>query len=437
MLPKVQINIQGFGEIVANMKWLLFGKLLRLFIFLFVTAWTARYLGPDNFGMLGYASTVVGLFAALGALGLDGVLVREIVHEPSKSTDLINSAIQLRVFGGFIILAVSVAWILCFKGGDAAFLLMVGLIGLGSVFQACDSVESWSQACLRYKETVVIKAIASVLSAGLTICLILSGGHLVYFAAVILVEKIIGAAGLLKFYKACGNEVVLFKIKWNLIVKLLKEIWPLVLSGLSVSIYMSVDQIMLGQIMDDHAVGIYIAATRITEFTYVIPSVMVAAITPSLYKQYNADRSKYDKNMQFLLSVLVAISAIMILPMVFYSDEIIRIIYSNGFEESANVLRVHACVALFIFLGVAQTSWDYVNKLTHLASVRTITGAILNIILNYMLIPPYGAIGAAYATLITCATVIVVMNFVHSKTRIMFFMQLKSLMLSRLLTYEK
>jgi O-antigen/teichoic acid export membrane protein len=80
----------------ANTSWLFGEKILRMIVGLFVGIWVARYLGPEQFGLLSYAQSFVGLFTAIATLGLDGIVVRELVKDPSRRDELIGTAFWLK-----------------------------------------------------------------------------------------------------------------------------------------------------------------------------------------------------------------------------------------------------------------------------------------------------------------------------------------------------
>jgi PST family polysaccharide transporter len=115
------------------------------------------------------------------------------------------------------------------------------------------------------------------------------------------------------------------------------------------------------------------------------------------------------------------------IPMTFVSGYVTRTLYGSQYEGASPILAVHIWAALFVFLGVAQGPWNINEGLTRLALVRTVIGAASNIILNILLIPRYGPIGAAIATMISYALAAVILNAFSRSTQELFKMQLRSM----------
>lgn len=210
---------------------------------------------------------------------------------------------------------------------------------------------------------------------------------------------------------------------------LVKESWPLILSGVTIMIYMRIDQIMLGEMVGNQAVGIYSAATRISEIWYFIPMAVVSSVSPAIFAAKQNSETLYVKRIKQLLRLMVLISLVIALPMSFLSGTIITILFGNGYAEAGQVLAIHIWASLFVFMGVATSPWFIAEGLTHLSLRRTLMGAITNVVLNLFLIPAYAGIGAAIATVISQAFASFFSNLTHAKTRNLFLIQLQSLLI--------
>jgi PST family polysaccharide transporter len=200
-------------------------------------------------------------------------------------------------------------------------------------------------------------------------------------------------------------------------------------SNLSILIYMRIDQIMLGSMIGSVAVGQYSAAIRISEIFYYIPVVFTTAFTPIITRLRQSDPSRYLFQFHRLFFVLTLGSYVCSILMHFGSIPIIRIIFGAQYAQAAPILAIHIWTCVFVFLGVAQGPW-YVNEgMTQRAMARSLVGAASNILLNLFLIPRYGPLGAAYATLFSQALSSFLFNASHRKTRPIFMIQLKALLL--------
>jgi PST family polysaccharide transporter len=224
-----------------------------------------------------------------------------------------------------------------------------------------------------------------------------------------------------------GPQLSHLDITFNRAKTLLKESWPLALSGIAITIYMKIDQIMLGQMVGDEAVGIYSAATRISEIWYFIPLVIVSSVYPSIIESKKQSEIFYYARLQKLFNIMFILSISVALPMTFLSSNILLILFGEPYISGGRILAIHIWTSVFVFFGVVNGKWFLTENLQKLVFLRALSGAILNIILNFILIPFYGGLGAAIATLLSAIFVNLIIDGLTHRTRVLFIMKLKSL----------
>ncbi len=414
-------------EIIANTGWLFADRILRMGVGLFVGVWVARYLGVQQFGVFNYATAFVALFSTLSTLGLDAIVVRSIVREPEKRSQILGTAFWLKLFGGVTALVLAVSSIIVVRHDDQLTISLVAILSSVGIFQAFDTIDLWFQSQVQSKYTVIAKNTAFVITALVKVILISIHAPLIAFAWAGLGEVSLGAIGLIISYRVRGYSPWLWPWNLPLAKNLLKESWPLILSGVTIMIYMRIDQIMLGQMVGDKAVGLYSAATRISEVWYFIPMAMASSVSPAIYAAKEVSESLYYRRIEQFLRLLSLLSVVVAVPMSFLSGTIITILFGKSYEESASILSIHIWASLFVFMGVGTSSWFIAEGLTQFALRRTIIGAITNVFLNIFLIPTYGGVGAAIATVISQAFASFLSNATHPKTRIIFWIQVKSM----------
>ncbi|MFO0056007.1 MAG: polysaccharide biosynthesis C-terminal domain-containing protein, partial [Dolichospermum sp.] len=200
------------------------------------------------------------------------------------------------------------------------------------------------------------------------------------------------------------------------------------LSGLAIMVYMRIDQIMLGQMVGDKAVGLYSAATRICEVWYFIPTAITSSYAPEIYASRHLSDTIYYEKLRKLIRLLSLVSITLILPISLLSGTIVTLLYGNNYSEAIPILRIQILSSWFTFVGVGASPFFNEKGLTYLSFQRTLIGAIMNIILNLFLIPQYSSIGAATATVISYGFGSVFVNAFNVKTRKVFFLQIKSLL---------
>jgi len=406
-------NHEGFLKYLKNTLWLFGEKILRIVVGLFVGIWVARYLGPEQFGLFSYAQSFVGLFTAIATLGLDGIVVRELVKDESRRDELIGTAFWLNILGALGVLIV-LAIAINFTSNDSYTSSLVFIIASATIFQSFNVVDMYFQSKVLSKYIVYANVISLFISSIVKITLILNEAPLIAFALVILFDSFILASGFIYFYfknrrhSEQQNRYSVFDTessfawKFNKLtaLSLLKDSWPLILSGIVISIYMRIDQVMIKEMMNAQAVGQYAAAVRLSEAWYFIPMAIVSSLFPSIINAKKVSDKLYLERLQRLYSLMVWLAIAIALPMTFLSDWVVNLLYGNAYQEAGSVLMIHIWTGVFVFLGVAFSHYLIVENLMMKSFYRTALGTILNIIFNFILIPKYGIYGAAIATLL-------------------------------------
>ena len=450
-------NHQGFMKYFRNTSWLFGEKILRMVVGLFVGIWVARYLGPEQFGLFSYAQSFVGLFTAVATLGLDGIVVRELVKDESRRDELIGTAFWLKLMGAvgvLLVLAVAVN----FTSNDTHTNVLVFIIASATIFQSFNVVDMYFQSKVMGKYIVYANVISLLLSSIVKIALILNEASLEAFAWTIVFDSAVLACGYVYFYirsrhRHCeqseaihNNTVIASKAKQSILnlkfnkstaVDLLRDSWPLILSGIVISIYMKIDQVMIMEMMDAEAVGQYSAAVRISEAWYFIPMVIASSLFPAIINAKKQSEELYYARLQKLYDIMVWMAIAIALPMTFLSDWLVNLLYGGQYNQAGSVLMIHIWAGVFVFLGVASGKWLLIENLQMFSTINTTIGAVVNVLLNYVLIPKIGVEGAAWATLISYLIAAYLCLLFWKKTRINFINLSKSLLFIRMFNVKK
>ncbi len=417
-------------KIVANTGWLFADKILRMGVGLFVSVWIARYLGVEQFGTLNFAAAFVALFSTLSTLGLPSLVVRSLTHEPAKRNEILGTTFWLQLLGGMAGLGLSVATILLFRREDPLTVSLVAILGSVGIFQAFDTIDLWFQSQVQSRYTVVAKNTAFIIFSLIKIALIYFDASLLAFAIAITTEVAFGALGLVFLYQLQGFRIRQWQWSCLIAKELLSESWFLILSSLTIVIYMKIDQIMLAKMIDDKAVGIYSSAVRISEVWYFIPTSVSLSFSPIIYAlRINENYFLYYRRLKQLIRLLFLSSIIIAVPVSLFSRDIVDIIFGHEYIDAGPILSIHIWSGLFIAMGVGTSSYFTAEKLTHLSFRRNLFGGLLNIVLNFFLIPIHGGMGAALATIISYGIAGFLANAFDTKSRKIFEIQLEALFL--------
>jgi PST family polysaccharide transporter len=419
------------------MGWLLFDKLLRMGVGLLVGVWVARYLGPEQFGLFSFASAFVGMFGAVSGLGLQSIVVRDIVRDSTCKEETLGTAAALQLLGGFLTYGCVLGIIFWLRPEDSLAKLLVAILGTIVLFKFSDVALYWFESQVLSKFIVWVQNGCFLIFSLIKVALILSNAPLVAFAWATAAEAMIVAVLIFIMLGLRGPKLQQLCFSLLRAKTLFVDSWPLLLSGVTIALYTKIDQIMLGQMLGDDAVGIYSAAVRISEVWYFIPMMIVASVSPSIFEDQKRNEDQYQQRLQRLYDLMVWLSVVVALPMTFLSTSIVVALFGSDYIESGHVLAIHIWASVFVFLGVASNQWFIAENQQMLSFQRTLLGLIVNIFLNYFLIPEFGSIGAAYATIFSYAAAGLFYDFFNFKTRKMFHMKIKSFNIFRIIINKK
>lgn len=421
-------NSSGAMKYLKNTSWLLGEKILRMTLGLFVGIWVARYLGPERFGLFSYAQSFVALFGAIATLGLDGIVIRQLVNNENQRGSLLGTSFILKLIGAVLVLSL-LAVSLFFQANDYQTNSLIFIIASATLFQSFNVIDFYFQSAVLSKYVVYSNVFSLLLSSFIKVILILNEAPLIAFAYVILFDSLVLASGFIYFYVLKRLSIRCWVFDKNVAKSLLKDSWPLILSGLVVSMYMKIDQIMIKNMLGSGDVGQYAAAVRLSEVWYFIPMIISSSLFPAILNAKKISKELYYSRIQQLYDLMAWMAIAIAIPMTFLSDWMIYFLYGAQFSEAGGVLMVHIWSAVFVFLGVASSKWFVAEGLQRYSFYRTLFGAILNIGLNLVLIPQYGIYGAAIATLVSQTVASYLFNVINKKSRITFVLQSKALLL--------
>ncbi|MGB3512760.1 MAG: flippase [Microcoleaceae cyanobacterium] len=415
-------------QIVGNTAWLLGDKVLRMGLGLVVGVWVARYLGPEDFGLLNYAIAFVSLFSTFATLGLNNIIVREVVRNLSAKDEIIGTAFVLKLLGGLSIFILTFSFIYLLKPDENQTQFLVAIISISMIFRAFDVIEFWFQSQLQSKHIIIAKTSGYLLLNLVKIIAVKMQASISIFAGIWSAEIVLGAVGLIIVYQWQGHLLKAWSWSLERAKFLLVESWPLILSGVVIMIYMRTDQIMLGEMIGDSAVGIYSATVRVSEMWYLIPNTLVQSVFPKIVQAKEISKQVYYERLQQLFYTVAALSYSFTIPITFFSTQIMTLIYGENYAAAGPVFSIHIWSGLFVSLGVARGPWLITEGFTKFAAAATATGAIVNVILNYFLIPKYGTMGAAIATVMSQVVASYICHLFVPQTRIIFIQQTKALL---------
>lgn len=397
----VKNDLKPRRYIFLNFFWLLWDRVFRLCGGLIIGVWLARYLGPEDYGKWSFAAAFAALFAPIASLGLDSVVVRDLVQNPERRGVVLGSAFALKLVGSVVGCVLCLVFAFTSYHSDPVVVYVITLSAIGLIFQSFGVIDFHFQSKVMSKWVVVATNLAFTISALAKIYFFLTHGDLIDLAWVGLFEIGLTAAFLMIAYRLDAGKFSEWRVSGAEIYRLLVDGFPLLFAGLAVAMYMRIDVVMLQHMKGAGEVGVYAAAVKVSEVLYFLPGIMVSSIAPALINAYKTDLASYTFNVRRLYFVSTWISIVVAIPVCAMSDLIVRLLFSSTFSDAAGVLSIHTWASVAVYLGVASSQCLVIEGLQKISFYRTLMGCALNIVLNIALIPTWGATGAALATVVS------------------------------------
>lgn len=382
-----------------NALWLIGGKVAQMILSLFVGILSARYLGPSNYGLISYGTALVSFFMSFCTLGINSIIVKDFFDHPEEQGKAIGSAIFMRTLSSLCscILIVSISLLLDY--GQWETIIIVALCSVSLLFHVFDTINYWFQAQYNSKITAITIFVAYVATSIYKIILLILNKSVFWFAFATSVDYIVLSVLLLIFYKKYKGPKL--SISWKKGKSLLKQSYHYILSGMMVAIYAQTDKLMLKQMLDESAVGFYATATAICGMWTFVLSAIIDAMYPTIIQSFKQDQALFKKKNRQLYAIVFYISVIVSIAFVLLGDFAINILYGEAFAPAALPLKIITWYTAFSFFGVARNAWMVCNEKQKYLKYMYIFAAILNVLLNAIMIPFLGTAGAALASLIT------------------------------------
>jgi PST family polysaccharide transporter len=419
----------GIQAAVRNSGWLIVDKITRMGMGLFVGLWVARYLGPADYGLMGYAFSVFGLVGIVAGLGLDGVIGRFLVRYPSRCADILGTAIVARCVSGLVVFVTFSSWI---YWGQTQLPVIPGLVlAVGFLVQPLNVIRYWFDSKLASKQLVIVESVAFVVTSIVKVILILNDARVDWFIGISTVEVGLGILGFTWVYFQNGTG-----IRWRFsptIGKLiLRAGLPLTLAGSAIMVYMRIDQVMLTMMSGTFEAGTYGAAARLSEVWAFLPALIATSATPSIIQCKKLNPALYLDRIGRLMSILTALAYGLIAATIATGWWLVPTVLGPQYAGSTPILGVHILGAVGIFQGAASAIYYVNEKLTKIFALNLGMVAIANVALNFLLIPRLGGMGAAIATVISYTVVTVATNLCFKQTRPLFKLQMDGLRLKNI-----
>lgn len=389
-----------FDKSFSNACWIIGCKLIKAVLTLVTTMITARYLGVSDFGVINYAAGLVAFVVPIMKLGIDSVLVHQIVEKSDAEGEIVGTSIVLNLISAFLCILGIGAFVCIANRGEEETIIVCVIYSVLLVFQAVEMLQYWFQAKLMSKYSSMAMLFAYIIVAASQILMIVFKVNIYWFALSYSIDYLFISLILLIAYAKKGTQ------KFKFSFKRAKELFSIskyyIVSSLLVTVFSQTDRIMLKLMIDSEATGIYSAAATCAGMTSFIFAAIIDSMRPVIFQvAKDEDKTLFHKRMTELYSVIIYFSLIQCVVITLLSPIIIKIMYGEEFAASVNALRIVVWFTTFSYLGSVRNVWMLAENKQKYLWIINLSGALGNVILNLILIPIMGVNGAAVASLCT------------------------------------
>ncbi|HEY9630752.1 MAG TPA: flippase [Coleofasciculaceae cyanobacterium] len=417
-------------KVIANIGWLASERIFRMVVGFLTLAWTARYLGVDQFGSLNYALAFAAMFSPLFQLASDQITFRDLVNSPENKEKILGTSFLIKCVVGIVVFFLSVASILLLQGNDPLVAKLVIILATSSFFGGFGVIESWFHSQVELKYMIWARNSVFIVTTILRIAFLELKAPIELFAWLMVIESFLNMLGFVAVFKLTGNNILAWRPDWKLSKELMKLSFPLIFSTLAIVIYMRIDQVMLGQLAGSQSVGTYSAAVRLSEIWPFASTMIVKSLAPSIIAAKKISGESYYRKLQNLCNVQAILVYCVAIPMTFLSTPFVVLVFGQEYAPAGIILSIHIWSSMFLFLGYVKEIWITTEGITWFAFAFTVVGALMNVVLNFILIPPYKEVGAAVATVISYCFADYIMCFLYPSARRFGWMMTQAMSLS-------
>ncbi len=413
---------------IANAGWLIGGKAAQMLLSLVVGVLSARYLGPENYGLIDYAHAYTAFFMAFCTLGLNSVIIKDFVDHPEDQGKSLGSSIALRLISSLCSMLMIVTVVSILDNDEPETIVVVALSSTSLLFHAFDTINYWFQSRYQSKVTAIVAFAAYTATSIYKIILLLLNKDVKWFAFATSVDYIVLGSILLAAYKHSNGPRL--SVSWSKSKALLGKSYHYILSGMMVAIYGQTDRLMLKQMLDEAEVAYYSRALSICTMWVFILQAVIDSVYPTILRLHGTDLISFQSKNKQLYAIVFYTSIAVSIFFVLFGDAVIWILYGEAYMGASAPLKIITWYTAFSYLGVARDAWIVCENKQRYLKYIYMSAAALNVVLNAILIPQLGAAGAAVASLITQISTSIILPLFFGEMRQNAILMLQAITLS-------
>ena len=398
-------------RVINNAKWIVACKIAQSILQLIIGMLTARYLGPSDYGLVNYAKSLVAFVLPVMQLGLNSTLVQELIDNPEDEGRILGASLCMSLASGLLSMILVTAFVSVVNGGEVVTLKVCIIYSISLLFQATEVIQYWFHSHLNSRYPSLIMLLSYIVVSIYKIYLLITHKNIYWFASVSIVEYAVIAGMLLLAYNMQGIQ----KLKFSLAIakQLFSKSKYYIMAAMMVTVFQNTDHIMLKVMAGDMQNGIYTSAITCSVITQFVYLAIIDSMRPVILESKKIDLLEYEKNISTLYCVIIYLALLQCVVFTVFAKTIINVLYGSAYIRAIPVLQVLIWHFVFSCIGVIRNIWILAENKHSVLWKINLFGAVANILLNMVLIPLHGALGAAVASVITQAFTNVLLGFMY------------------------
>ena len=397
------------NRVVKNASWMIVCKVIQSVLAFVIGTLSARYLGPSDYGVVNYAASVVSFVAPIMYLGFNSTLVRELVKDPEHQGEIMGSAIGMSIISALLCIVGVNAFVLVANRGNTETIIVCALYSTLLLFQAIDLIKYWFQSKLLSKYTSVAALVAYIIVAAYKALLLITHKRVYWFAVANSIEFLVIAIALFVIYFIIGRSRLSFSFRRA--GSMMKRSGFFIISNMMITIFAHTDRIMLKHMIGDAATGCYSAAASLAVITSFVFTAIIDSASPVILES-TEDNERFERNMKRTYGIVIAISLLQSIAMTLLAKPMVLLTYGRDYYDSIKVLRLVVWYTTFSYCGGVRSVWILAKNYQKYIWGINLAGALMNVVLNFALIPFMGIMGAALASILSQFFTNVVMGYI-------------------------
>lgn len=382
-----------------DISWVLVGNVLRSFLGFFVSILVARILTKADYGAIDYVASWVNFFNAFAILGINDVINKFLNKDDEKSNEYLCSALLLRLISSIIFSVVFIVLIWVMDKDNPNIMLISIVYALYFVSEIGQIFLYWFRAKRESKMVTIYRLISFGVSSVVRIIAVIWLKDIYVYTFGIVLEMLLFS--ILLFYRYYKEYSFRFVVSKQYIKDILKLSYPFIVAAVLANLYIQTDKIMIKNMIGVSEVASYSIALTMTGITSVFASAVIEGFRAEIMNSYREDKKIYRRRLRQIYCILFYICVGYGLIITLFSRQIILLLYGEKYLSSATTLSIMVWYTTFTYFGTANQIYFVAEGKEKWVQITALVGTVMNIIMDYLLIPTYGINGAAFATLIT------------------------------------